>query len=112
MGETGAAGLFLWLGIIYMAYKNLLAGYRQNAENPKAQSCILAIGLSIAGYLMSSMFVTLEYETLYFLLAFAAAVGGTLSQKPVFSWHDFRLLGGVMLTFFVAVKSFTMMYFA
>lgn len=112
MGETGATGLFLWLGIIYMAFKNLLAGYRQNSENSRTQSYIAAIGLSIAGYLMSSIFVTLEYETFYFLLALAAAVAGTLSQKPAFTWRDFWLLGGVMLVFFVAVKSFTMMYFA
>ena len=61
---------------------------------------------------MSSIFVTLEYETFYFLLALAAAVGSTLSQKPVFTWRDFRLLCGVMLVFFISVKSFTMMYFA
>lgn len=109
MGETGAPGLFLWLGIIYMGYKTLLAGYRKS-EDLRVQSYIVAIGLSIAGYLLSSMFVTLEYETFYFLLAISAAVGNTLQVSPRFAWRDLWLLGGTMMSFFIAVKLVAILY--
>jgi O-antigen ligase len=110
MGETGIPGLFLWLGIIYMAFKNLYAAHRET-EDPVLRSSVAALGLSIAGYLLSSMFVTLEYETFYFLLGFAAAVGNSLSVRPSFTEQDLRRMGAIMATFFVAVKGFVMLYF-
>jgi len=110
MGETGFSGLFLWLGIIYMAFKNLYAAYREN-EDPEERSYIVALGLSVAGYILSSMFVTLEYETFYFLLALPAAVGNTLSVRPSFTKEDFWRVGTIMVAFFLGVKGFVMLYF-
>jgi O-antigen ligase len=52
MGETGIPGLFLWLGIIYMAFKNLYAAHRES-EDPLLRSSLVALGLSIAGYLLA-----------------------------------------------------------
>jgi len=110
MGETGFPGLFLWLGIIYMAFKNLYAAYREN-EDLEQRSYIVALGLSVAGYILSSMFVTLEYETFYFLLALPAAVGNSLGARPSFTRQDFRLMGTIVVAFFLGVKGFVMLYF-
>ena len=110
MGETGMPGLFFWLGIIFMAFKILAAGYRESQEAIN-RSYILALGLSLAGYLLSSMFVTLEYETFYFLLALAAAVGNNLETKPSFTRRDLLLLSSIMAAAFVAVKGTVMVYF-
>jgi O-antigen ligase len=109
MGETGIPGLFLWLGIIYMAFKNLFAAYRE-LEDPKSRSYVMAIGLSIAGYILSSLFVTLEYETFYFLLAIASAAGGSLRVEPTLARRDLSWLTGIMAAFFIAVKGFAMLY--
>jgi O-antigen ligase len=109
MGETGFPGLFLWLGIIYMGFKNLSAAYRET-EDAVLRSYVIALGLSVAGYLMSSMFVTLEYETFYLLLAFMAAVGHTLSAPPKFTRSDLWKIGAIMAVFFVGVKSLVMLY--
>lgn len=110
MGETGLPGLFFWLGIIYMGFKTLVAGYRESQEAVD-RSCILAIGLSVAGYLLSSMFVTLEYETFYFLLALTAAAGNNLTAKPLFTRRDFWILCSIMVGVFVTVKGVVMMYY-
>jgi len=109
MGETGFPGLFLWLGIIYMGFKNLLAAYRE-IEDPVSRSFVLALGLSVAGYIMSSMFVTLEYETFYLLLGLTAAVGNTLTTPPKFTRSDFWKMGAIIAVFFVVVKAVVMLY--
>jgi O-antigen ligase len=110
MGETGVPGLFLWLSFIYMAFKNLHAAYRET-EDPVLRSSVMALGLSVAGYLLSSMFVTLEYETFYFLLGLTAASGNSVSVRPSFTEQDLWRMGAIMAAFFVAVKGFVMLYF-
>jgi len=110
MGETGIPGLFLWLGFIYMAFKNLYAAYRET-EDAVLRPSVMALGLSVAGYLLSSMFVTLEYETFYFLLGLTAAVGNSVSVRPSFTEQDLWRMGAIMGGFFVAVKGFVMLYF-
>jgi hypothetical protein len=109
MGETGIPGLFLWLGLIYMGFKNLYAAYRET-EDLEQRSFVMALGLSIAGYLLSSIFVTLEYETFYFLLALAAAVGHSLSARPICTRRDLWTIGAIMAVFFVAIKGVAMVY--
>jgi hypothetical protein len=109
MGETGFPGLFLWLGIIYMGFKNLFAAYRET-EDPAQRSYMAALGLSIAGYIMSSMFVTLEYETFYFLLGLTAAVGNRLQAAPKFTERDFWTMSAIVVAFLVAVKATAMLY--
>jgi O-antigen ligase len=110
MGETGIPGFFFWLGIIYMAYKSIFAAYRET-EDPRQRSYVMALGLSIAGYLLSSLFVTLEYETYYFLLALAGAVGTGLARPPAFKSRDFAYLCGIMAALFVILKAGVMAYY-
>lgn len=110
MGETGVPGLLFWMGIIFMGFKTLLAAYRES-QNAVDRSYILALGLSVAGHLLSSLFVTLEYETFYFLLALTAAAGNGLTVKPSFTQRDFWILCAIMAATFVVVKSVVMVYY-
>ena len=111
MGETGFIGLFLWIGIIYMGFKKLLFFQRQPSIDPVDRAYVSAIGLSIVGYLVSAMFVTLEYETFYMLLAVSAVVGRALPQPARFAPREAFLIGAFMGLFFVVVKMFVMMYY-
>ena len=40
------------------------------------------LSISLTGYLISAMFVTLEFETMYFIIALCAATG-KLAPSPV-----------------------------
>jgi hypothetical protein len=110
MGETGVPGTFAWVGMIYMAYKNLFA-VRRELQDKVMRSYVDALGLAIAGYLGSAMFVTLEYETFYMLLALAAAAGASLKERPRFTHRDLAILGGAIFAFFIGVKVFVLVYF-
>lgn len=110
MGETGFPGIFMWLGMLYMCYRNLFAAYK-GLEDPKARAFMIAAGLSLAGYMFSSLFVTLEYETMYFLMGVCAAAGRHAKVPPPFRLKDAMLIGGLVVAFFLVVKSFVMLYF-
>ena len=64
MGETGMMGLFLWVTMLYTAMK-ALALVRMGPYDEKDKASALALGLILIGYIVSALFVTLEYETLY-----------------------------------------------
>ena len=110
MAETGAPGFLLWVGMLYMAFRNIVAA-RAGTEDAVTRSYLLALSLSLAGYLMSAFFVTLEYETLYFLLALAAAAGRHATSPPTFSWRDAAMVAGAALAFFILIKLIVMMYY-
>ena len=110
MGETGFAGLFLWLGIIYMAFKKLLLFLRQPAMAAEDAAFARALGTSLIGYLVSAMFVTLEYETFYVLLAMAAVVGRALPTAAKFTGRDAMIIVGLIPLLFLAVKVAVMVY--
>ena len=110
MGETGLPGIFLWLGMLYMCFRNLFAAYA-GLEDPKERAYIIAMGLSIAGYLVSSLFVTLEYETMYFLMGVAAAAGRHAKVPPPFTVRDAMLVTAMVVSYFVGFKAFVMIYF-
>jgi O-antigen ligase len=110
MGETGLPGLFFWVGLIYLSLKNLLF-YIRESENERAKAYAIALGLSVLGYIASSMFVTLEYETLYFLLGLCAAMGFRLKQPTLFTERDFWVVSTMTVSWAIFVKAFVMLYF-
>ena len=60
---------------------------------------------------MSSLFVTLEYELLYFLVALTAAAGFTLKAPQRFTPKDAAIVAGIGFAYLAAIKSVVMMYF-
>ena len=109
MGETGLPGLFLWIGLLYMALKNVL-NYVRESENERDKAYATALGLSVVGYVVSSMFVTLEYETLYFMLGLCAALGLRLKQPNLFTERDFWTISTMTVGWAILIKVFVMLY--
>lgn len=111
MGEAGILGLFLWVGISYNGLKTLLYAVRE-LEDTRDRAYARSLLFCVGGYLVSSMFVTLEYETLYFLLGLTAATGEELDEPPSFGVYDAARILGAMLAFVIMLKAFVMVYFA
>lgn len=109
MGELGLPGLFFWISMIYMAFRGIYE-FVNNTDDPVAKSNASMLAISIAGYLVSSMFVTLEYETFYFLLALAAVLGHASGVELKFEKKDFYRVGTIMGVWLVTLKLFVMSY--
>lgn len=108
-GETGLVGLFLWFALVYMCAKSplLAAG---NAKVQLDRDFNVAVALAVAGYLVSSMFVTLEYETFYVLMALCAAIGRVQGTATEIGWKTFRTVGLMVVGFVVIVQLFVIVY--
>jgi O-Antigen ligase len=109
MGETGFAGLLLWFGITYVGMKNLIRRHAE-ASDPQEKELLLALGLCVIGYFVSSLFVTLEYETLYFVLGLTASVRNWAEVPTTYTKRDFKIMTLIALGFFVFMKLFVMAY--
>lgn len=109
MGETGLPGLFFWIGLIYLSLKNVLY-YVRDSEDERDRAYATALGLSVFGYIVSSTFVTLEYETLYFLLGLCAALGFRLKQPNTFTERDFWVISAMTVGWAILVKAFVIFY--
>ena len=109
MGEMGFVGFFLWGGVIYLAFKSLVI-VAKNSRDAKLLSLNQSVGLAIAGMLISAMFVTLEYETFYFLLALPVALSNSIGKKTEFTTKDKKYLFGMLVLWVVVLKSFIMIY--
>jgi O-antigen ligase len=109
MGETGLVGLFFWAGLIYMSLKNVIS-YVQVEKNEVNKSYFMALGLSVTGYIISSMFVTLEYETFYFLLGLCAVPGRLMSKAVPFTKKDFASVSAICIGWVVFLKAFVIFY--
>ncbi len=110
MGETGIPGVFLWLSLLYLGFKQLWLYWRQT-EDPLDRSYAKALGISLAGYVISAMFVTLEYETYYFMLGMTAAVGLQLEEPVPYGWRDRILVLATVGGFLVLMRAFTGLYY-
>jgi len=110
MGELGFPGFFFWVSLIYLSLKQLLLYHRQSTDVVD-QSYVAMLGISICGYVVSSMFVTLEYETFYFLFAICAIVGKNLKEDMRFSQREIIFIGMGCIGWFVFIKFFVGAYF-
>ncbi len=109
MGETGFVGLLLWFGITYCGVKNLIHRHAESPD-PKEKELLLALGLCVIGYFVSSLFVTLEYETLYFVLGLTASVRNWAATPVTYTKRDFRIMALIGGGFFAFMKLFVMAY--
>lgn len=110
MGETGLPGLFFWIALIYLSLKNVLFFLRES-DSERDRAYATALALSVLGYVVSSMFVTLEYETFYFLLGLCAALGFRLKEPVRFTERDFWSVSALTLGWAMLIKAFVMLYF-
>jgi|SaaInlStandDraft_3_1057020.scaffolds.fasta_scaffold05487_3 O-antigen ligase len=105
MGETGFVGVLLWVGLIYFSFKTVYLYMRKETE-PIYISTARGISLSLIGYLVSSFFVTLEYETLYFLLAIIRSMGASKNILLQPSLKDFSFIIAIVVTMYMIIKVF------
>ncbi len=111
MGETGFVGVFFWFSTIYLGFRNLVVRTGEKSADPKERELMIGVGLALLGYMVSSLFVTLEFETLYFMLGMTAGVANYTEQPAAYRKRDAKITGAIILTFFVAMKLFVMSYF-
>ncbi len=110
MGELGVPGFFMWIALLYLSFKNIRL-YIDSEDNPVRASYAKGVSLSLIGYLVSSFFITLEYETLYFILAITRSMVYYKNIEVEFNRKDFYIVTGLMLGFYLVLKVFVKMYF-
>ncbi len=110
MGELGMPGLFFWSGMFYMALKYLFV-FSATTTNANHNSLSQALILCLIGYLISSMFVTLEYETMYFILALAAVFGKGSDHSIEFTRGDFFNIAMLVIGWVIFLRVFTSLYY-
>lgn len=110
MGELGLPGLFAWFGMIFVAFKYLYV-FTTTSKNSNHISYSNAVALCLIGYLVGSMFVTLEYETMYFILALAAVFGNACEKEVIITKKDYIRLGLICLGWVFFLKVFVSLYY-
>lgn len=110
MGELGFVGLFFWSAFIYLAIKSVFVIHKSTTD-AHVLSLNQGIGIAIVGMLVSSMFVTLEYETFYFLMALPAVLAVALGQKVSFTRKDAKYLVLGLLSWILVLKIFISLYY-
>jgi len=110
MGELGMPGLFFWVGMMYIAFRYLYL-FSSTSENVAHISTSNAVALCLIGYLLSSMFVTLEYETLYIILAFASVFGNAYKTEIKIGKRDYMIIGSICIGWVILLKVFVSMYY-
>lgn len=108
MGETGLVGLLLWFGITFAGMKNVIRRHTETTD-PQEKELMIALGLCVIGYFVSSFFVTLEYETLYFALGLTASIRNWAAPL-VYTKRDFKIMATIAAGYFVFIKAFVMVY--
>ncbi len=114
MGETGLPGFLAWIGLIYFSFKSLL-WHMQLAVNKKDKLLSQALAVCIGGYIFSSLFVTLEYETYYMLLGLArTSVNGKIS-KALLHERDLKIIGLIAIAWiamvYIGVNIYKVLFF-
>ena len=109
MGELGLPGLFFWVAIIYFGMRTLVLRYMESVD-ARERELLVGLGICIIGYVVSSLFVTLEYETWYFVLALAAAIGNWSASTPIVTRRDLGVVGAITVGYVALIKAFVMVY--
>ncbi|HET9865322.1 MAG TPA: O-antigen ligase family protein [Steroidobacteraceae bacterium] len=108
-GETGLVGLFIYMALVYLCLKSCLHA-RDQLPDQHNKDFALAATLALVGYLISSMFVTLEYETFYLLLAMSAALGRCVPEPLPITQRDFKIVGISVFAFLLGMQIFVIFY--
>lgn len=108
-GELGPIGLLLWISMIYACIKGIIL-FRSTARDVRYKWFGMALILSVIGYVTSAMFVTLEYETFYLLLAFCSVLGRCSSVPIHFVRSDFINILSIAVVWLIYIQTFVIMY--
>jgi O-antigen ligase len=108
-GETGIGGFLIYIALLYFCLKSTLHA-RAHFPDAHSKDFALASALALVGYLVSAMFVTLEYETFYLLLAMCAALGRCVPQPLELTGRDLRIIGYTVVGFLIAMQVFVIGY--
>jgi O-antigen ligase len=108
-GETGIVGLLIYTALVYFCLKSTLHA-RAHLPDAHSQDFALASALALVGYVISAMFVTLEYETFYLLLAMCAALGRCVPEPLELTRRDLTIVGSMVLGFLAAMQVFVIGY--
>jgi len=93
-----------------MGFKHVIVRLRETVD-PTEKQALLAVMMSLSGYLISSLFVSLETEIMYFLLGMTAAVGRFTTQPVGFTRKDFMFIVAFQVAYYMAFKVFIMGYY-
>ncbi|MEO8155907.1 MAG: O-antigen ligase family protein [Rhizobacter sp.] len=110
MGETGFPGFFMWLGISFIGIRNLMLRSRQT-DNPTERRYLLGLMFAILGYFVSSLFVTLEYQTPYYMLGLTAAVGRRTEGGGKLGEGGAKKIVFIIVGYFIFFKLYVMTYY-
>lgn len=108
LGETGGVGIFVWVGLLYFSFKSLLYVYNMKIEdmNQKGQDSLKSLSrallISLIGFNVCTLFVTMEIDVFYLILGLCAACINIANReyKPVelkFSFKDIRNIIGIII---------------
>ena len=109
MAETGLVGLFLWISTIVACVR---AAYLRLAscESAMEKHVMAATILAVMGYIVSSLFVTLEYETFYMLLAFCVGGFDPKTSPSVYRGTEFKWCCFAVIAFAGVIKVVVSIY--
>ncbi len=108
LGEIGGLGIFVWVGLIYFSFKSLLSVYNMRIEGNnqndrgKLNSLSRALLVSLIGFNICTLFITMEIDIFYLLLGLCAAcINIAQSEYKLielkFTFKDFRNIIGVII---------------
>lgn len=110
-GETGIIGVMLWIMLIYTSFKAAILTWKN--EPIFADSNVgFGLVLALVGYVISSMFVTLEYETFYFLLALCVGLGRHQLAAQFISKHEILIAIIGIGIWLILLQIFVIIYFS
>lgn len=110
-GEMGVIGLTLWCTLIYVSLKAPLLLW-QEQSSVSDSNVGFGLVLALIGYVVSTMFVTLEYETFYLLLALCAALSRYLPAAQHLEKSEIVMILAGIGAFIVFMQIFVIVYFA
>jgi O-antigen ligase len=108
LGETGGIGIFVWVGLIYFSFKSLLYVYNMKMEGKsqddqdKMKSLSRALLVSMIGFNICTLFVTMEIDIFYLLLGLCAACINIANREYKlielkFTFKDLRNITGIII---------------
>ena len=113
LGELGGIGIFVWMSVMYFSFKALFYAYRlkpeMNSNDDMLRSLSRALLVSMVGFNICTLFITMEIDMFYLLIGLCAAVANIVNReiKPIemrFGSRDFTAICAsivCMLAFYI-----------